>query len=472
MKTSTKIILIVALISFIGVLLFLPTTLGQLIKNGQLTINIMFWLEALFLSLLLICFSLLMLKVINNLKLSHKLFVLVLPTTFSFAGLIYTLININTPAFNTFEVVKRTLNINSQNNNNLIWAIVAALIYIIVMFLIFWIVCKPVAKVGKAVERLSDGKTKNIINIGGGKQFKEIEYNLNKINENYKASENLIKKTNIEYGKFIPKQFLKYLGKNNILELELGNQVKKEVTTMFCDIRNSTSMSTTLSLEENFNYINSYLKTVAPLIKKHNGFIDKYLGDGVLAVFPNANNAIECANIIVKTISVKNNQKQKSPSLEVGISLHTGEVVFGVVGDENRKSPTIISDAVNFAGKMEDINKTFGSNIIFSKNTLNALPSDYPLAYRFIGSLQIDNKGDLISIFESLECYDKAKRDKYLKNKQEFEQAVRYYYMGKFSVAKDMFEKVYKAEKEDKVCYLYYNKCEEKLAGGKGPLRI
>ena len=121
---------------------------------------------------------------------------------------------------------------------------------------------------------------------------------------------------------------------------------------------------------------------------------------------------------------------------------------------------------------MEDINKTFGSNIIFSKNTLNALPSDYPLAYRFIGSLQIDNKGDLISIFESLECYDKAKRDKYLKNKQEFEQAVRYYYMGKFSVAKDMFEKVYKAEKEDKVCYLYYNKCEEKLAGGKGPLRI
>ena len=44
--------------------------------------------------------------------------------------------------------------------------------------------------------------------------------------------------------------------------------------------------------------------------------------------------------------------------------------------------------------------------------------------------------------------------------------------MGKYSVAKDMFEKVYKAEKEDKVCYLYYNKCEEKLAGGKGPLRI
>ena len=110
------------------------------------------------------------------------------------------------------------------------------------MYFSFKLACKPIKKVEKALYRLSNGKVNSEIEVGGGKQFQEMENNLNKINENYMAKEELIKKTNLEYEKYVPKQFAKFLGKNSILELELGNQVQKEVTTLFVDIHNSTSV--------------------------------------------------------------------------------------------------------------------------------------------------------------------------------------------------------------------------------------
>ena len=297
--------------------------------------------------------------------------------------------------------------------------------------------------------------------IGGGKQFKSIEYNLNKINEHYKKKDLIIKDTNTEYQKYIPKQFVKFLGKNSILDLQVGTQVTKEVTTLYCDIRNSSYVSTSLSLQENFNYINSYLNTVSPIIKKYNGFIDKYLGDGIMAVFTRSRQALDCAHAIIRAIDEKNLSNVNSPQLEVGVALNTGDVSFGVVGDETRKSVTIISDTVDFTAKIGEVNKVFGSKITFSKATLNDLSANVQLNYRYIGNLEYINH-EYISIFESLDCYPRTKKEKLIKYKQQFEQGVRAYVNAKFDLAKKIFEEVYKKEKDDKVCFVFYNKAIEK----------
>ena len=101
-----------------------------------------------------------------------------------------------------------------------------------IVFLTFKILTKPLKKLEQALERLSDGNVGDKIILGGGKQFVKMEYDLNKINENYRKKENIIKQTNVEYEKYIPKQFVKFLGKNSILDLQVGTQVKKEVTTL------------------------------------------------------------------------------------------------------------------------------------------------------------------------------------------------------------------------------------------------
>ena len=266
--------------------------------------------------------------------------------------------------------------------------------------------------------------------------------------------------TNLETQKFVPKQFLKFLGKNSITELELGNQVQKTATTLFCDLK--TNVSRTLSLEENFNYINSYLKTVAPLVKRYDGFIDKYLGDGVLAVFSKAQNAIECSHAIIKAIQVKNKGQKELPKIDARISITTGDLIFGIVGDEERKSPTIVSDVINLSSKMQEINDYIGTKILISKSTLDSLPQNFDFDYRYTGCLSFDDLQ--ISLFESLDYYPKNKREKLKKLKNKFENGVRYYNEGKFNEAKGCFEVVLHYVADDNPSYVYFNKSNEKLA--------
>lgn len=474
MKTNTKIWLVIFIVSLV-VSLLLGRYISQGIIFGESGLSFNFsalgWVGLVFTLGNTVSGYVLFFKFLNAQPFSRMLFFLTVPTTLTFAGICFLLLSINDFTAPQIQVLRNVLNVSPANYNNYLWFALVVLLYFVIMYFSFKLACKPIKKVEKALYRLSNGKVNSEIEVGGGKQFQEMENNLNKINENYMAKEELIKKTNLEYEKYVPKQFAKFLGKNSILELELGNQVQKEVTTLFVDIHNSTSVSTTLSLEENFNYINSYLNVVSPIIRKFGGFVDKYLGDGILAVFVKPENALECAESIVKAIDNKNLANKNMPNLDVGISINTGEVVFGVVGEEERKSPTIISDTVNLATKMEGFNKYFGSKIIFSKRTLNSLKINYPLAYRYIGSLSLGDKKEYISLFESLEYYGKKKRERIELLKNQFEQAVRYFNLGKCSQAKEIFEKILKSNREDKVAYMYFNKCEQSICG-ETPFRL
>lgn len=465
MKTSTKILIMIFIISSIGLAFtsaYIFSALSLAPSGIKITMTTPAWIGIILTIINTISGNILYMRFLKSRKFNSMLFFSTVPTTLGFGAVVYVLATINTNTTNVVQVVKTALKINEANNNNLYWIILVVLVYLAVIFVVFSIVTRPVRKIEKACSKLSFGEVKNQIVIGGNKDFKEIEYSLNKINDNYKQKEVYIQQTNSEFDKFIPKQIVKMFGKKNATQLEIGAKVQKEVTTLYCDIRNSQAVSSTLSMEENFNYINSYLNLVSPLIRKHNGFVDKYLGDGVLAVFTSPDQAINCAHAIYKTILQKNIQNKSMPNLDVGISISTQEVVFGVVGDEVRKAPAIISNAMDVLTKMQDIIKKFGCVIVFSKNTLNSISGKTDISYRYIGNIQIEDDNQLISLFESLSVYAKNKRDKLEKYKTEFEEGVRKYNNAKFAQAQTIFENVYRQEKDDKVCYVYYNKCAEK----------
>ena len=84
----------------------------------------------------------------------------------------------------------------------------------------------------------------------------------------------------------MPHDFLRFLGKGSIIEVKLGDQVQKEMTVLFSDIRSFTTLSEYMTPEENFKFLNSYLNRIGPEIRSHNGFIDKYIGDAIMALFP------------------------------------------------------------------------------------------------------------------------------------------------------------------------------------------
>ena len=107
-----------------------------------------------------------------------------------------------------------------------------------------------------------------LISLRFSKAFLSVEH----------LSEDLIK-TNEAYSRFVPKEFLSVLNKKSILDVKLGDQIQKEMTILFSDIRGFTSLSESMTPQENFNFINAYLHFMEPVISKNNGFIDKYIGD-------------------------------------------------------------------------------------------------------------------------------------------------------------------------------------------------
>ncbi|MCZ0904476.1 response regulator, partial [Microcoleus sp. HI-ES] len=103
-------------------------------------------------------------------------------------------------------------------------------------------------------------------------------------------------KINAAYGRFVPHDFLRFLGHESIVDVRLGDQIQKEMTVLFSDIRSFTTISEAMTPQENFNFINSYLSRVSPVIRAHQGFIDKYIGDAIMALFPeSADDAVRAA---------------------------------------------------------------------------------------------------------------------------------------------------------------------------------
>ena len=95
----------------------------------------------------------------------------------------------------------------------------------------------------------------------------------------------LLTDTELAYSRFVPNQFMRLLGRHSIVDVELGDHVEQEMTLLFSDIRDFTTLSESILPAENFRFINSYLSTMEPVVAKHAGIIEKYIGDGIMALF-------------------------------------------------------------------------------------------------------------------------------------------------------------------------------------------
>ncbi|MDA3943329.1 MAG: hypothetical protein PF694_07300 [Bacteroidetes bacterium] len=195
-----------------------------------------------------------------------------------------------------------------------------------------------------------------------------------------------LKQTTEANQRFVPQQFMQLLGKQDITEVTLGDQIQKEMTVLFVDIKSFTSLSEQMSPKANFDFLNAYLKHMEPIIRKHNGFIDKFIGDSIMALFDEKpEHALAAAIEMQECLQTFNSEliARAMKPIETGTGIHTGSLMLGMVGGEGRMEGTVISDAVNLASRIEGLTRLFGENIILSETTLNRLenPAKYQLKY-------------------------------------------------------------------------------------------
>ena len=128
-----------------------------------------------------------------------------------------------------------------------------------------------------------------------------------------------------------PVEFLRLLGKQAIAEIRLGDQIQQEMTVMFADIRGFTARSEDMTPAECFGFVNRVFSALCPVVRGYHGYIDKFLGDGFLALFPRAaTDAVEAAVAIQRRLA-ELNARSEGPAVRLAIGLHSGVVMLGTV---------------------------------------------------------------------------------------------------------------------------------------------
>jgi signal transduction histidine kinase/class 3 adenylate cyclase len=270
---------------------------------------------------------------------------------------------------------------------------------------------------------------------------------------------------NNAYARFVPREFLDQLGQDSILNVKLGDQIQKEMTVMFADIRSFTTLSENLTPEENFQFVNTLLSGLGPIIRKHNGFIDKFLGDGVMALFSESpDDAVNAAREMQRSLSEFNQTRPKNAYVRIGIGIHTGTLMLGTVGESRRMEGTVISDVVNVASRLESLTKVFGSGIIASEETLNKLNATYP--QRSLGIVRVKGKRQAVAIYEILSGVDPLDELK-LQTRGLLDEALRQYQRSVLNLALDGFGKVLTINPDDQVAKVYAERVAQLQRDGK-----
>lgn len=269
--------------------------------------------------------------------------------------------------------------------------------------------------------------------------------------------------------KFVPSEFILSLGKEDITDVRLGDLVEKNVTVLFTDIRDFTTLSENMTPKENFRFVSSFNERLGPIIRNHNGFINQYLGDSIMAIFPeNPADALNAAIEMQQAILDLNMERLPMglAAINAGIGMHTGPLIMGITGDEHRLDAATISDTVNTAARIEGLTKYYKSPLLLSSHTLNQIPEHHNYHFRRLGKVLLKGKNNQIDIVECLNGENETIRESKALTIHKFNDAVYFFQQQQFTSAIELFRQILAIDPDDFTSAIFMEKAAQYLYHG------
>ncbi|MBO9540255.1 adenylate/guanylate cyclase domain-containing protein [bacterium] len=266
--------------------------------------------------------------------------------------------------------------------------------------------------------------------------------------------------------RFVPDQLMRLLNKDSIVDVRLGDQVQRRMTVLFSDIRAFTTLSEQMTPQENFNFINSYLGQMGPIIREHDGFIDKYIGDAIMALFDGTpDGAIAAGVAMLRRLEHYNEGRHHAgyARIEIGIGINTGELMLGTIGERDRMEGTVISDAVNLASRVEGLTKEYAAPLLITDETLRHLEHPERVAVRFLDRVKVKGKSEPVMVYEVIDGDPLPLRQGKLRLRDRFERAAALYQEGRFEEAQALFALCLAEVPEDSAARAYQERCRLRL---------
>jgi len=293
-----------------------------------------------------------------------------------------------------------------------------------------------------------------------------LGYRYNVMKELSEEAEKKLLTTTLEMydavARFVPTQFLVYLGKKSIIDIGIGDAVEKQMSVLFSDIRNFTSLSEKMTVHDNFHFLNSYMRRIGPLVAKHEGFIDNYIGDAILALFPTHSDAAISSAIEIRRELHEFNLYRMSEGfspIEIGIGINTGNLMLGTVGSEERLNTTVIGDTVNLASRLESLTKIFKAPILISDSTYQSLQNLSSYCLREVDMVRVKGKEQPVTLYEVFDTDDGKTKELKIKFLELYSKALIEYKSGRFEEASDIFTLIHSENPKDHIVKTYIERC-------------
>ena len=321
-----------------------------------------------------------------------------------------------------------------------------------------------------AVKKISDGDLSARINYRSKDELGEICTQVNAMGKSLETLFDEKDKTERFYYKFVPEQFRKLLGKDNFTDLALGDSSSRELTVLFCDIRSFSINSEIMTAKENFEFVNIIYGIAGPIIRENGGFVDKYIGDAVMALFENPDDAVRSGIEIYRAIVLDPDTAERLgiSDINIGIGIHSGMAQIGIVGESERLSGTVISDTVNLSSRLESLTKQYKTAMLISKDTVDRMTDPDSLDLRYLGIVQVAGVNEVKAIYEVLDCLPESERTKRHNNSRCLREAIRLFHLGRRSETADMLREITDSGEGDHVTGMYLDFVKDLSPDDKG----
>ncbi len=260
---------------------------------------------------------------------------------------------------------------------------------------------RPIRRLAADARHIASGDLSHRAQVERSDEIGQLGHAFNGMTENLEQSFNRLKRTLTTFERFVPRKFLTVVAPDGIENIKVGTSARRDIAVLFSDLRGYTKLSSGLSADEVFALLNDYLERMGRAIDGAGGFVDKYIGDAIMALFddPHTDAVLDAVLAMRRELAALNTEREKLglPRIENGIGVHVGEVVMGTIGFASKIESTVIGDAVNVASRVEGLTKEQGLDVLITDAIVARLRDRGRFALKLVAT-QVTLRGRSIPI--------------------------------------------------------------------------